>query len=416
MKNTAMGFHTFSMFKRLSEGESFSLDGKFLSYMQNSGRIKRYPIKTEKMLLSGIEYVYKNDVGIRWLLLSLKTKNDFTIYGVKAIITPQVLLNKNYIDIAQDNDMEKIKDLFNVEASKISDTLKDIETYSMSRADYCINFYLDELKTPCTPAQMMALIKRGNIPAHFVERTEYDRISHRQKSHKNSFYLTSGSVVVNCYDKHVHLLGETKHPCKNKTDAKTLIRFEVQCGYSKLYAFSKFSRQEVEGQKTDADMTLEEAYHDLTTYQCIAIPINAVLSARASSETIQKYFKKVVQLGDYYSLEMAKRIIQSSDFHQKKKDRLIDALVLTSDCRGIYKVKNGIRDKDLEIYNRALRDLNCLGINPVTIPRDWGIKFIPNLLNAYYDRRADEHMKEQALQNLREMVAENRLFRKKRGK
>ena len=41
--------------------------------------------------------------------------------------------------------------------------------------------------------------------------------------------------------------------------------------------------------------------------------------------------------------------------------------------------------------SRMLHALSIsLNINPVTIPREWGIKHIPNLLNAYFDKVQEE--------------------------
>lgn len=43
----------------------------------------------------------------------------------------------------------------------------------------------------------------------------------------------------------------------------------------------------------------------------------------------------------------------------------------------------------------TLRDLDDININPVTIPREWNIQRIPNLLNAYDRRIEDELYKKQ---------------------
>ena len=40
---------------------------------------------------------------------------------------------------------------------------------------------------------------------------------------------------------------------------------------------------------------------------------------------------------------------------------------------------------DLASFNRTLYDLQNIGINPVTIPREWGIAHIPNLMHTFND-------------------------------
>jgi hypothetical protein len=127
-------------------------------------------------------------------------------------------------------------------------------------------------------------------------------------------------------------------------------------------------------------------YEKLISQDRISIPVNTHLSDIVSSQIIQKYFRKVVRIGDYYTLDGARRIIELSPYHPKKKARLINTLTLTNQCRGIYKVKSSLKDKELAGYKQSLKGLDLLRINPVTIPREWGYDRIPNLLNAYYDK------------------------------
>ena len=44
---------------------------------------------------------------------------------------------------------------------------------------------------------------------------------------------------------------------------------------------------------------------------------------------------------------------------------------------------------DIDDFNRSLRELSEIGINPVTIPREWGIKHIPNLMRVYKQIESD---------------------------
>ena len=67
---------------------------------------------------------------------------------------------------------------------------------------------------------------------------------------------------------------------------------------------------------------------------------------------------------------------------------MIRALELVNECRGIAKSK--LRSDDLKDFKRSLNDLDAILVNPVTIPRDWGIDYIPNLLQAYYDARYEQ--------------------------
>jgi len=417
MMKSLIGYHTFSIFQRLSMEDEAQLDSDFSKYMLKNDQMDMYIPPNKKGETIGTIYFYKNDIGITWLVLDRYVGKNFRIYGVQARINPNAMFNQDYIEIATASDVQKCKSIFNDEARKISPILGDFDSYSMSRSDYCANFDLEELKIPCTTEQMMKLLKRGDIPAHFTERTEYNPISHRPKTCDSSFYLENGSVVANCYDKSAQLANDKNHPCRNKEGAKNRVRFEIQCKNRKLHAIAK-NRMSV---ATDAEPSaitfsneqeIDGFYRDILTRLKTTLPIDAFLSDAISYEIIDKYFRKIVRSGDYYTLARARQIIESSDCYPKRKEKLIKVLEMTNSCRGIYNTKMTLTDKkDLLDYNRLLIELDRLGINPVTIPRAWGIEYIPNLLNAYYDKCA-EVRKEETLQGLMERFAEQN----KRGK
>ena len=392
MMRSSMGYHTFSISQRLSIEEEYALNTDFYASMGNGGQITKENIKTKKGQVIGIEYAYKNSTGIRWRVFNMEGKNNFRIYSVQAIITPRVLLKKDYINVATELDIQNFKSAFNNEARKISPILMDFDSYSMKRSDYCANFDLEELNMPCTKEQMMKLLKRADIPAHFAERTEYNPTSHRRKTDKDTFYLESKSVTINCYDKYEQLKKDPNHPCPNKEDAKNIIRFEIQCKYPKLYAMSKNYMQvttdpePLPPQFSIAD-EMYELYEELAIRRQITLPVDAFLSNTISFDMIETYFRRIVRSGDYYTLTKARHIIEALDCQPKRKEKLIKALEMTNAYRGIYNTKLRLEDKALLEYNRLLIDLDKLRINPVTIPREWGIEYIPNLLTAYHEKR-----------------------------
>lgn len=51
---------------------------------------------------------------------------------------------------------------------------------------------------------------------------------------------------------------------------------------------------------------------------------------------------------------------------------------------------HSLQGKELEDFRRSLRELAQLKINPVTIPSDWEIEHIPNLLGNYYAKLEEE--------------------------
>lgn len=106
----------------------------------------------------------------------------------------------------------------------------------------------------------------------------------------------------------------------------------------------------------------------------------------------RKHFYRVLRKGDYFTINDARSIIESYHFMPEKENRLVDALEQVSDCRGITKAKSKLHGPDLDEFKRSLNDLDKILVNPVTIPRRWGIRHIPNLLHAYYDSVYEEQL------------------------
>ena len=202
MKNTSMGYHTFAFFQKTNEEEYQILNNDFIGYMRETKKMKRTPVEGKDKVQIGWQYSYKDnqDKGIRWLLLSSKAKNNYVTWGVLVVINPKTLIENNYIVAAEETDLKEVEEIYNREAENISKVLVKFGACSLNRVDPCLNIDLKELDFPCTPEQMMILIKRGNIPRHYKEREEcYDERQRRMITDKYTFYLESKSSVVNYY-------------------------------------------------------------------------------------------------------------------------------------------------------------------------------------------------------------------------
>ncbi len=389
MKKTSRGFHTVTIVKTLTKKEALKLIEDFESYAETKD-IKFFQIRKLKSSGHSDEFTkwlystfpdyyiahYPESKGILWLLRYSNISPGFIKRGevdkpcsIKATINPKILTGeKDYLSAATVDYLESAEALFNNEAKKISPILGEYSHYSMNRPDYCVNFDLSELKIPCTAEQMIYLIKRGNIPTHYSEWVDDN------DSAKSSFYLESKSVTINCYRKHKQLKEEF-NDCPDLEASQKLIRFEVQCKYLKTYLLSRDIKRKQELSESDV--------------------IREMLSEDFCKEIIRKYFNKVIRRGDYFTLNEAIRQVQLQHFSKKKEARLIMELRRINQFRGIYKVRATLQGEELETFRRTLRDLDYININPVTIPREWNIQRIPNLLNAYDRRIEDELWKKQ---------------------
>lgn len=346
--------------------------GTYSKYQPPNGDYRILPLNLQ------ISY-YKKDIGIKWLIHHNTWSDRFRSYTVEAIINPKILGGiSDYITAATLDDMDTAIAGFNLEAKRISTLLKTFDCYCLKRVDYCLNFYLDELIPGCNPNLIMNLIKRGDIPHNYEEWGEYDNVSHRKKSSPNSFYLISKSVNINCYNKYMQLLERSKENANNGYPpisqavlgaAQGIIRFEVQCKHHKMNP----SSNSVKGSENDS----YNKYKDLLSYEtCI--------------DTIIYYYRKIIKYGDWYTLQDAVRKIMSQHYNRQKEKRLIDVLGLVNQRRSFNDAKTAYTGEKLKAFKRTIKDLISLNINPVTIPREWGIKHIPNLLNAYFDKVQEE--------------------------
>lgn len=395
MRNTSEGYHTFAFFQRAKDEEYSLLENDFIGYMKDTGEIKRCPIKDKKnpKRIVGWEFTYKTNKGIRWLLLSNVTKNGYSIKGVLVVINPKVLIEGNYIAAAQADDLKAVEELFNHAAKRISSLLLKFGLCSLNRVDPCINIDLEELRFPCTPEQMMILMRQGNVPKHYRERKNcYDKRLHRKMPDKNSFYLENKSVVINYYWKYPKQ--NERHPnFLFREDSRHVIRLEVECKYPKLYALSKNIRQESKFYLSDDDISSEELYERvLNDVRNPSIPIDVMLSDEMTDDVIRKYYYRIIRKGDYFTLEIARNIVESYHFRRDKEERMIYALEFVNESRGIAKAKHKLLGPDLDEFKRSLKDLDDILVNPVTIPRSWNIKHIPNLLRAYDDSAYEKQL------------------------
>lgn len=384
--NTSMGYHTFAFFQKMNEEEFSIVTGDFILYAKKNKYMKRFPVKDRKGRIKAWEYTYENKKGIRWLLMSSQGENGFSIKGVMAVINPKALIEDNYITAAREEDFGLVERIFNNEATNISPIILELGLCSLNRVDPCLNIDLQELGMPCSPEQMIALIKKGNIPASYKEREEYDAKKRRKVTDKNSFYLTNKSSVINFYWKYPQQ--KRKHPnYLHREDSRYVIRFEVQCGYLKLYAMSKGKKKESKLYKRDEGISMDELFKRIEANEIYhpSIPMDVVLTDRILEEVVQKYFYKVIRKGDYLTLDDARDIVLSYHFRRDKEERMIYALESVKEYHGIAGAKSKLYGPDLNDFKRSLKDLDDILVNPVTIPRRWNIKHISNPLSAYYD-------------------------------
>lgn len=418
---SSMGYHTFAISMSLTQEEADLLFKDFKRYRDKTDEICIIECPKYKKDPFGRHYEIKYSgeyKGISWRMRfsnrGFMINDKFMPCSVKVVINPKILTGEiSYIIAAQASYLEKVERNFNAEAQKISPMLKRFDCYSLNRLDYCINVDVSEMKIyPARlkeklPEKIMELIKYGDIPKNFSE--EYKE--------KFQFYLKSGTVVINCYWKYFELAKEFNE-CIDLKKSYDIIRFEVQYKYPKVCEtlskikkeFAKYRSGMIEKLRyqaiSDIDKKLDGA--DIRFKQTVEmlkgnasdnmikkICMMSMMSDDKCMEVIKKYFNKTVKPGSYYTFDFARRKIEADVSNWEKVIRLTNALQLIRDKGGIARAKACMQDRELDEFRGSLRDLARLGINPVTIPEEWGIQTIPNLLDAYYNKLDEEQVKEE---------------------
>ena len=386
MLRSSLGFHTMTLTLSLLTDEADKLLIDFSTYRESTKLIEMYkknergePIiyhhNSPRMPLK-VDIYFKGEYrGIKWCVRASKKPSDSLTYIVEATINPKFLAGTNdYLTAATYREINLAIINFNNESKKISPLLHNFNDYKIDRIDYCINISLDEFIPRYNSDQILNLIKRSDIPPHYIERMEYDNTAHRMISKPESFYLISKSVNINYYSKYLQLLNKSKENVKRRLKpidpeildaSRDIYRFEVQCKYHKIYSLSQKAEKA-------GDNSSNKYKSLLTPVICIGI--------------VSSYYKKTIGKGDWYTLSEAEKIIKSKDFYRQKEQRLINALKCVSQCRSLAKAKKTCPEDQLSAFKETLNELSDLNINPVTIPREWNIKHIPNLLRSYFDK------------------------------
>lgn len=404
MLQSSLGFHTMTLTLSLLYDEVWQLIADFLTYREKTGDIEMYRFKNGKPIIYypssflppkvTIEFKDRErygdgDRGINWCIRKSEWSNDYFDYIIEATINPKILAGiKDYLTAATYNDIDLAAANFNKISQEISPLLHSFSNYRISRIDYCVNISLDEFIPECTPMRFMNLIKRSNIPPHYEEWMKYDDTAHRMKSRPESFYLKSKSVNINCYSKYLQLLNKSEERVKKKRSpidqetidaSRNIYRFEVQCKYHKIFSMSQKAK--------------EAGDRSINKYKSLLDPI-------ICTTIVSDYYKKVIGKGDWYTLSTAIQIIKSKGFNSQKEQHLINALKNVSRCRSLAKAKASCPIEKIGAFTRSLNQLETLNINPVTIPREWHIEYIPNFLRSYLDQlsksnfdHSDQNMK-----------------------
>lgn len=298
---------------------------------------------------------------------------DIDCCMLKAIINPKVLVDgMNYLDTADESTTDHMIRLFDQACSMLStDLFGHFADYKLSRIDYCVNVDCSELIPLLVMKNVsllnidvaelyMILIEQSDIPRSYTMYGPLVRMGSYRPKTQHSYYVKNRSVRINFYWKSVRLRGA------KRCDSASVIRLEVQCLYPKVKSLG--------GGGDDW--------------------IGTMLKSDLSRDVVMRYWKRVVGMGDWYSLPEAKKRVMASNRRADFKRGMCDVLDLVNRYHGVTKAKTVLlkgktiseRESVMDWFSKYVKGLDELGINPVTIGVGRGISYMPNLLKLVCDR------------------------------
>lgn len=372
-------FHTVHLFQRIDSVDYLTIKSILCKL---SKEIKCRHFEDEDCPNNLYVFTLYGDHGITIMLRSMRwgtepstsqngvvtTRSGHNYHAIEIRLNPKALIQRReYVKVAKAGDYVDICKKFEEILKPMQERLEmssvffpyclnNINEYQVLRIDYCIN-----IRSMMHEAYM-ELIRRADIPAWFHQVTELDKRSGRRVAYKNSFYLMTQnhSIGINFYNKE-HQMKKEFRDYENLEDANHILRIEIQCLKGKTN-----SMKHKHGWK----------YRDLIHFVNEDIARNMIYS----------YYEKIVGFEDYYTLEEAKRRVLSFETHRSKtRVKIIEVLELVNQKRSIYKARleysNELSDKKaVNEFNSVIKKIRKSGINPVTIPVNWGYSHIPNLV------------------------------------
>ena len=347
-------FHTIEVFIKLTNREYFCWLSTFLKLARDL-KAEFHSIEENETVH---EYIFKGfkDKGVNILLKSYEC-NEFKYYEMSIILNPKRLLELNeYVDVARAEDlplisrefkkvMLSLKNKFNEHCSdEFIFIYHNLINYKVKRIDYCVNVRFNDVD------KVIKLIKRGDIPHHFFEYTEYDKKSKRKKTCKDSFYLISKSrsITVNIYAKYNQMKKEKYYKNIDVSKAKGILRVEIQCRLHKITAIARAFN-------LDSQVIFNLATNDI------------------AKRIILYYLYHTIGFQDFIIFKKAKERINSYDgYTAKTKNKMLKILKLISEKRSMFAARQAYGN-DKEFY-KIVNKIKKLDINPITVPEAWDME------------------------------------------
>lgn len=327
--------HTWTITHRILSPKTFDEIYKELEVItgEKPRRVKEGCYVTEALREEGF-------TRIKLTSKKINVKYKYNFMQIKITMNPLKLIGRNKLEVIKMDLLEEVKKIFLKRIKKIHMTLPRLDYWTINRIDYAVN-----INTPYVE-EYIKLFHRADKPRGFSNWSP-SIVTQRY----GSLYLISEGVNINFYNKESERLSQNF----NKDGAKDILRIEVQCKKSKTNTLK-------------------------TKYEFDSMHLEHYLSQEVSYQQLEYYYNKTIGAGDYYKLSEAIRIVQDSNYTSKTKEKLTEVLREINRHRSIWKAREK-SEYNKVCFNRYLKQIRALGVNPVTIPVRWSMTNLKNILN-----------------------------------
>ena len=235
--------------------------------------------------------------------------------------------------------------------------LPSMKNWVVRRIDYAVDIHLEYPYQ--YPHQYISLLKKGDKPKSYRDKA---------KGKTGSCYWGCASTTGNIYYKAAQMIQEGKsHELAEK--ARNILRFEVQCKSPKVGYLRK-----------KKDLESRELHHLF----CREIAEGVLLS----------YCRRVYKTGDYYSYHAAEAHMKRLGAAKRRLRACQNVLSAIAQTRSISEARKQLTEAGLIVKNskppmelrysvaqfrRNCKKISDMNINPVTIPREWKINYLPSV-------------------------------------
>jgi len=269
-------------------------------------------------------------------------------YVIDARVNPAKLIyREKSIDIYKPSDYSIFQDRFNQEIKSFNlPFLPPLDGWKAHRIDFTYN-----LRTPYVK-DYIRLFHKADLRGFTIKK---DQHGHRAMK-AGSLYVNNSAVTLNFYDKMDEMQkaeGGTRHTPEEISQAKDILRIEVQAGRDKLSGIKR--KQEFTSKQISEFMT----------------------SPEAAEKLVIDYATKVLGGATYRKKPAAITLINKSKKHQKTKEQLIAAIeAISKPYKRIDEVRQEHPDLEIDKAKKILRDLD---INLATLDKNTKVRELPSI-------------------------------------